>query len=93
VGLTKPPIQWAPGVLSSGVTRPGHEAGHSSPASAEVKKVDLYIDSPIRLHVVELNELSTGTLPLLMAHLVEHVPIGEDRKLGLPDPSCFSANN
>jgi hypothetical protein len=32
------------------------------PASAEVKKnVDLYIHSPIRLHGVVLNELSTGT--------------------------------
>jgi hypothetical protein len=34
---TQPPIQWVPGVLSLGVKRPGREAKHWPPSSAEVK--------------------------------------------------------
>jgi hypothetical protein len=37
VGHIQPPIQWVPGTLS-----PGREAGHSPPASAEVKKIVIY---------------------------------------------------
>jgi hypothetical protein len=33
--LIWPPIQWVPGSLSLGVKRPGHEADHSPPSSAE----------------------------------------------------------
>jgi hypothetical protein len=32
------PIQWIPGDLSPGLKRPGREADHSPPTSAEVKK-------------------------------------------------------
>jgi hypothetical protein len=39
LGSTQPPIQWVPGALSLGVKRPGCEADHSPPASAEVKKM------------------------------------------------------
>jgi hypothetical protein len=47
LGPTQPPIQWVPGALSLGVKRPGREADHSSPSSAEVKEyVELYIHSP-----------------------------------------------
>jgi hypothetical protein len=47
LGPTQPPIQWVPGALSLGVKRPGREAGHSPPSSAEVKEcVELYIHSP-----------------------------------------------
>jgi hypothetical protein len=38
LGLTQPPMQWVPGALSLGVKRPGREADHSSPSSAEVKE-------------------------------------------------------
>jgi hypothetical protein len=34
---TQPPIQWVPGALSPRVKRPGREADHSPPSSAEVK--------------------------------------------------------
>jgi hypothetical protein len=35
---TKPLFQWVPGVLSpGGIARPGRDADHSSPSSAEVK--------------------------------------------------------
>jgi hypothetical protein len=39
-----------------GVKRPGREADHSHPSSAEVKEcVELYFLSPIRLHGVVLS--------------------------------------
>jgi hypothetical protein len=47
LGLTQPPIQWVPGALSLAVKRPGCEADHSPPSSAEVKEcVELYLHSP-----------------------------------------------
>jgi hypothetical protein len=47
LGPTQPPIQWVPGAVSLGVKRPGHEADHSLPSSAEVKEcVELYLHSP-----------------------------------------------
>jgi hypothetical protein len=56
LGPTQPPTQWVPGALSLGVKRPGREADHSPPASAEVKKwVELYLHSPIHLHGVVLS--------------------------------------
>jgi hypothetical protein len=53
-GPTQPPIQWLPGALSLRVTRPGREADHSPPSSAE-ENVGLHIHSHIRLHGVVLN--------------------------------------
>jgi hypothetical protein len=54
--LTKPHIQWVPGALSLGVKRPGLEANHSPPPSAEVEEVWRYTStSPIRLHSVVLS--------------------------------------
>jgi hypothetical protein len=38
LGPTQPPIQWIQGALSLGVKRPGREADHSPPSSAEVKE-------------------------------------------------------
>jgi hypothetical protein len=38
LGPTHPPIQWVPGALSVGVRRPGREADHSPPSSAEIKE-------------------------------------------------------
>jgi hypothetical protein len=47
LGPTQPPIQWVLGALSLGVKRPGREADHSPPSSAEVKEcVVLYFHSP-----------------------------------------------
>jgi hypothetical protein len=47
LGPTQPPIQWVPAALSLGVKRPGLEADHSPPSSAEVKEcVELYLHSP-----------------------------------------------
>jgi hypothetical protein len=36
-GPTQPPVQWVPG-LSRGQRRPGHDADHTPPSIAEVKK-------------------------------------------------------
>jgi hypothetical protein len=46
LGITQPPIQWVPGALSPRVKRLGHEADHSLPASAEVKKMWIYTSTP-----------------------------------------------
>jgi len=35
---TQPPTQWVPGALFLGVKRPGREADHSPPSSAEIKE-------------------------------------------------------
>jgi hypothetical protein len=43
---TQPPMQWIPGVLSLGVKRPGREADHSPPSSAEVNKAWRYTSTP-----------------------------------------------
>jgi hypothetical protein len=47
LGTTQPPTQWLTGDLSLEVKRPGREADHSPPSSAEVKEcVELYLHSP-----------------------------------------------
>jgi hypothetical protein len=43
---THPPTQWVPGALSLGVKRPGREADHSRPSSAEVKNTWSYTSTP-----------------------------------------------
>jgi hypothetical protein len=46
-GPTQPPIQWVLGTHSPGVKRQGREADHSPPGSAEVKKIWIYISTPL----------------------------------------------
>jgi hypothetical protein len=46
LGPTQPPIQWVPEALSLGVKRPGREADHSPPYSAEVKNAWSYTSTP-----------------------------------------------
>jgi hypothetical protein len=56
LGPTQPPMQWVQGTLSLGVKRPGREADHSPPSSADVKEwVELYFYSPVRLHGMVLS--------------------------------------
>jgi hypothetical protein len=45
LGSTQPPIRWVPRALSPGVKRPGREADHLPPVSAEVKKMWIYASS------------------------------------------------
>jgi hypothetical protein len=69
LGSIQPPIQWVPGTLSLGVKRPGREADHSPPSSAEVKKwVELYLHSPNT--PPWRGAQSTGTLLLLLLLLL-----------------------
>jgi hypothetical protein len=48
LGPTQPPVQWVPGVLSTGVkARPGCNADHSPPSKVEVEnEYELYLLSP-----------------------------------------------
>jgi hypothetical protein len=46
LGFTQPPKRWVPGAYSPGVKRPGRDADHSPPASAEVKKMWIHIAIP-----------------------------------------------
>jgi hypothetical protein len=55
LGHTQPPIQWVLGPLSSVVQWPGHEAGHSSPSSAQDKNGGAILHSTICLHGTVLN--------------------------------------
>jgi hypothetical protein len=63
LGPTQHPIQWVPRAPSLGVKRPGRQADHLPPSSAEVKEwVELYLHSPIRFHGVVLRyKKTTGT--------------------------------
>jgi hypothetical protein len=45
-GYTQPPIRWVPGALSTVIKRPGREAGHSSPTSAEAKETWIHASTP-----------------------------------------------
>jgi hypothetical protein len=45
-GPIQPPVQWVPEALFPGVKRQGREAEHSSPTSAEVKKMWIYTSTP-----------------------------------------------
>jgi hypothetical protein len=42
LGPTQPPIQWVTWALSLGIKRPGREADHSPPTSAEIKNAWSY---------------------------------------------------
>jgi hypothetical protein len=56
LGPTQPPVQWVTGTLPLEVKRPGREADHSPPSSAEVKNAWSYTSTPtICLHGVVLS--------------------------------------
>jgi hypothetical protein len=76
------------GRFSPGAKRPGREADHSPPASAEVKEnVDLYIHSPIRLHDVVLNSLGTGTVLPFFTGADTSLPVTLNRKNHILNPN------
>jgi hypothetical protein len=61
LGPTQPPTQWLEGALSLGLKRPGREADHSPPSSAEIKEcVEQYFHSP-RTPTWRGAKLSAGT--------------------------------
>jgi hypothetical protein len=70
LGPTQPPIQCVPRALSRGVKRPGREADHSPPSSAEVKNAWSYTSiPPLRLHGVVLSQ-AQGQLYLFAQSMV-----------------------
>jgi hypothetical protein len=71
LGPTHPPAPWIPEALTSAVKRPGREAGHSPPSSAEVKEcVELYLHFP-NISSWRGIYLSTGTtLPYLSSYTI-----------------------
>jgi hypothetical protein len=77
LGPTQPPIQWERGALSLGVKRPGREADHSPPSSAEVKEwVELYIQSPNTPSWRGAYLKSTGTTLPFFYHFVTDLVCG-----------------
>jgi len=53
---SQPPIEWVPEALSLWIKRPGPEADHSPPTSAEIKNAWSYTSTtPVRLHSVVLS--------------------------------------
>jgi hypothetical protein len=53
MGTTQPPIQWVLEALSPGVKQPGREADRSLPASVEVKKMWIYISTPLHAFIAQ----------------------------------------
>jgi hypothetical protein len=66
ISKVQPPIQWVQATLSPGVKWPEREADQSLPSSAEVSNDGAIHPLPIRLHVIMLNYLSTGTILTFM---------------------------
>jgi hypothetical protein len=48
---SQPPIQWVAGILSPEVKRPGHEADHPRPTSAEFNNTWIYTSTPLYVFV------------------------------------------
>jgi hypothetical protein len=86
------PIQWVPGVLCMRVKRPGREADHSSPSSAEVKNAVSYTSTPpIRLHGVVLKLKSTESfLKRFCSNKIHFVVFRSLRNLGVHSPVSVS---
>jgi hypothetical protein len=76
LGPTQPPIQWVPGALSLRLKRPGSEADHSPPSSAEVKNAWSYTSTPpIRLHGLVKHRDNFTFLPLTPTWLIFRIPV------------------
>jgi hypothetical protein len=92
LGSTQSPIKWVPGALSPRIKRPGREADHSPPDSADVKKnVDLYIHSPIRLHGVVFEHRNNFSLPYQYSCTPEDDPRKGPKHVALP-PTANKTN-
>jgi hypothetical protein len=73
LGPTQPPIQRVSEALSLGIKRPGREADHSPPSSAEVQNAWRYTSTPlIRLHSVVLSYHHHHHHHMLGANIILH---------------------
>jgi hypothetical protein len=87
LGPTQLPLQWVPGALSSGVKRPGgREYDHSPQSSAEVRSGG--VRSPIQIHGMVLNSLSTGTALSATFTASEQVKRDSERGMCLHEKTC-----
>jgi len=89
LGLTEPPVQWVPGVLSPGVKWPGNEADHSLPSNAKVKNEWSYTSTLpyviMALCVVKHRDSFTFTFAFTFpADALQYLRIGHDHFLPHP---------
>jgi hypothetical protein len=79
LGPTQPPIQWVSGAISQEVKRPGREADHSPPSSADVNMRKVYIyTSSVSLHGVVLSKVQ-GQLYIYPSIFLEGQPMSRPR--------------
>ena len=84
-GPTQPPVQWVPG-LSRGQRRPGRDADHTPPSSAEVKKELSYTFT----HPMGLPEHLTGfPLPPTFGRNVLFSSSGTEMTQTVPFPADY----
>jgi hypothetical protein len=69
LGPTQPPIQWVRGALSLRVKRPGREADHSPPNSAEVKEMLGAIRPPQYVFMVWCFVKQTDIFTFMYVHM------------------------
>jgi hypothetical protein len=66
LGPTQPPIQWGLGAFSLGVKRPGSEADHSPPSSAEAKNAWSFTSIPQQSFIAWCSVKAQGQLYLYL---------------------------
>jgi hypothetical protein len=91
LGFTQPPIQWVPEAFSPGVKRPGREADHSPPNSAEVKKMwtcNPLPHTPSRCSALLVKHRNNFTLFYLYMYSHIHVGMNYDET-----SNCWSEGN
>jgi hypothetical protein len=72
LGPTQPPIQWVRGALSLGIKRPGCEADHSPPSSAEIKNAWSYTSTPQYVFMAWCLVKHKDNFTFLIASCTEH---------------------
>jgi len=85
LGPTRPRIQWAPGLLSPGVTRPRREAGYSSHLKPGLRMNEVTPPYPHTLSWRQRNNFTTetnvqeGEADKMRRHVSERIWHSEDR--------------
>jgi hypothetical protein len=86
---TQPPIQWALGTFSPVVKRPGREANHSPPTSAEVKDTWIYTSIPLYVSMGVSTETNfTFTFLYVFGVPIHSLAVRSFKNLGLHHDWC-----